>query len=180
MVFATAQSQGQVDVFSKGSSAINLGVGFGSTIYHGAGYSVGFPTISLSYEIGIVDVAMGSSLKGVVSVGGFAGYGGSRYNYSYYGGGDIRTNYFLLAVRGNYHFIFHDKFDPYAGVMLGYYFGNTNYPSDYLNTYPTASNGGVRGGVYAGARWFFTPAFAAFAEIGYSMSIITIGATFKF
>lgn len=187
MVFTSAQSQG--DAFGKGKSAINLGVGFGNTIYTGGNYKMGFPTISVSYEIGILEVAMGSSLKGVVGVGGLIGYGGSRYNnsYSYWGSGygyDVRTNYFLFAARGNYHFIFLDKLDTYAGIILGYYTGNSKvtYDANYPSSYPTysGSDGGFHGGAYAGARWFFTPAIAAFAEVGWSISILTIGGTFKF
>ena len=184
MVFATARSQDAV--FEKGSSAINVGIGFGSTMYHGVGYKMGFPSISASYEMGIVEVAMGSSLTGVVSVGGLAGFGGSKYDYSYSPsyGYTVKTNYFLIAVRGNYHFIFHDKFDPYAGIILGYYFGNNKV--DYGTAWPSyipkynENTGGFHGGAYAGARWFFTPAIAVFTELGWNISILTIGATFKF
>lgn len=189
LAFTVAQSQEKAkssgDVFGKKSSAINLGIGFGNTIYGGSGYSMGFPTISLSYEYGIVEVPMGSSLKGVVSVGGIFGYGGSKYDYSYFGYGyDVKTNYFLVAVRGNYHFIFHPKLDTYAGILLGYYFGSSKvtysagYPSYYDNY--SGSDGGFHGGAYVGARWFFTPSFAAFSELGWSISIFTIGATYKF
>jgi hypothetical protein len=183
MVFATANSQDLV--FGKGSSAINLGIGFGNTMYHGGGYSMGFPSISASYEYGIVEVPMGSSLTGVVSVGGLAGFGGSKYDYSYYASGySVNTNYFLVAVRGNYHFIFHDKFDPYAGIILGYYFGNSkaDYPAGWPSYYPkyNENTGGFHGGAYAGARWFFSPAWAVFSELGWNISIFTIGGTFKF
>jgi hypothetical protein len=183
LVFMTAQSQG--DPFGKGSSAINVGIGFGGTVYTGTGYTMGWPTISASYEYGIVEVPMGSSLKGIVSVGGLVGFGGSKYDYSYFGWGyDVKTNYFVVAARGNYHFIFHDKFDPYAGVILGYYFGNSKvtYSSGYPVTAPEykANDNGFYGGAYAGARWFFTPAFAVFSELGWNVSIFTLGATFKF
>jgi hypothetical protein len=126
---------------------------------------------------------MGSSLTGVVSAGGVFGVGFANYTNAYYSGYEVKSTYFLVAARGNYHFIFHEKFDPYAGVLLGYYFGSskTTYPPGYTSGYyPTVSSGGFHGGVYAGARWFFTPAFAAFAELGWGMSILTFGATFKF
>ncbi len=186
LIFFTAQSQGTTgDPFGKGSSAINLGIGFGNTIYTGSYYKMGFPTISASYELGIVEIQMGSKLKGIVGVGGMVGYGGSKYDYSYgLYGYDVKTNYFLIAARGNYHFIFHPKFDPYAGIILGYYFGNSKvtYGSGYPSYAPkySGNDGGFHGGAYAGARWFFTPAFAVFSEIGWNISIFTIGATLKF
>ena len=182
LVFASAQSQG--DNFGEGSSAINVGVGFGSTIYTGAGYSVGFPSISASYEYGIVEVPMGDQLKGIVGVGGLVGVGGSKYDYSYWNWGyKVTTTYFLVAARGNYHFIFHDKFDPYAGLILGYYFGNSKvtYDAGWPAGTPgyDENDGGVHAGGYVGARWFFTPAIAVFSELGWNVSIFTVGATFK-
>jgi hypothetical protein len=187
LTFLTAKSQAPGDVFGKGSSAINLGIGIGNTVYTGAFYKIGFPTISASYELGIVEVPMGSSFKGVVSAGGLVGFGGSKYDYSYFLSGygySVRTTYFIVAARGNYHFIFHDQFDPYAGILLGYYFGShkVDYDAGYAANLPRYSGktGGFHGGAYVGARWFFTPAFAAFAELGWNVSIFTIGATLKF
>ncbi|HSG68742.1 MAG TPA: hypothetical protein VK994_08545 [Bacteroidales bacterium] len=183
LAFFATQAQG--DNFGKGSSAINVGIGFGNTIYGGTGYKMGFPSISASYEYGIVEVPMGSSLKGIVGVGGLVGFGGSKYDYAYgIYGYDVKTNYFLVAARGNYHFIFHDKFDPYAGIILGYYFGNhkvtygPGWPS-YLGKYDD-NTGGFHGGAYVGARYFFTPAIAVFSELGWNISIFTVGVTFKF
>lgn len=185
LIYTSARSQG--DVFGKGSSAINLGIGFGNTVYTGAYYSMGVPTISVSYEYGIVAIPMGSSLKGVVGVGGLVGWGMSKYKYSHGTWGyEYKSNYMLIAVRGNYHFIFHDKFDPYAGIILGYFIafgdGKVTYPPGYPSYLPAygGSDGGFHGGAYAGVRWFFTPAFAVFSELGWNISIFTIGATFKF
>jgi len=184
-VFTGAQSQTKGDPFGKGSSAINLGIGFGSTVYFGANYKMGFPTISLSYEYGIVEIGMGSKLKGIISAGGLIGYGGSKYDYSHGAYGYKATsNFFLVAARANYHFIFHPQFDPYAGVILGYYFANSDvtYGSGYPSSLPTygGSDGGFHGGVYAGARWFFNSSWAVFSELGWNISIFTIGGTFKF
>jgi len=185
LAFTFAQSQTKSgDVFGKGSSAINLGIGFGNTVYT-SGYQMAWPTISVSYEYGIVEIPMGSSLKGIVSVGGLIGFGGSKYDYSYFGYGyDVKSNFFVFAARGNYHFIFHPKLDTYAGVILGYKMGNSKvtYSSGYPSYAPSYSgtDGGFYGGAYAGARWFFTPKFAVFSELGWNVSIITLGATLKF
>ncbi len=179
LVFATAHSQDAV--FGKNNSAINLGIGFGSTILHGVGYKMGFPSISVSYEYGIVEVPMGSKLTGVVSAGGLIGYGGAKYESSLWDNVSYNYNYFLFAARGNYHFIFHDKFDPYAGILIGYYILNGKWKGSgtYHDNW-TANSGAFRAGVYVGARWFFTPAIAVFTELGYGMSYFTIGGTFKF
>ena len=177
MLSGTAFSQGSGDPFGKGASAINFGIGFGNTIY--GGYSMAWPSFSVSYEYGIVEIGMGSSMKGIISVGGLAGFGGAKNNY---GWGEVSSNYFLVAVRGNYHFIFHDKFDPYAGIITGYYFGNYKYDyyPGYSNWKYNENSNGFHVGAYAGVRWFFTPAFAVFSELGWNISIFTVGVTLKF
>jgi hypothetical protein len=167
-------------VFEKGSQAINLDLGFGNTAYWGSYYSGFLPSISASYEYGIVEVPMGSDLTGVVSVGGYMGMSMSKYGYDTWGSNDYyRTTNFIIAVRGNYHFIFHEKFDPYAGIVLGAnlqtskWKGDGSDPNiDYASTTPF-------GGAYVGARWFFSDNFAVNAEVGWLISVLNVGVTFK-
>jgi hypothetical protein len=167
--------------FAKHQHAINAGLGFGNTAYWGSYYSGFFPSLSASYEYGIVEVPMGSSLTGVVSVGGYMGWSTSKYDYSwddYY----YRYNDVIIAARGNYHFIFHDKLDTYAGVWFGVdivtgkWHGTDDYPDD--DDWDMASTGPT-GGAYVGARWFFKDNFAAYAELGYLISVFNIGVTYK-
>jgi hypothetical protein len=165
--------------FEKGSQAINLGIGFGNTSYYESYYYGFFPSISGSYEYGIARVPMGSQLTGVISIGGYLGWSTSNYeknwddNYYHY-------NTFIIAARGNYHFIFHDRFDPYAGVWFGgrinsgKWKGNDNHPEDWE---PAKSSPAA--GVYVGARWFFNPNIAVYAELGYLISVFNVGITFK-
>ena len=167
-------------VFEKGSQAINLNIGFGNTGSFGSYYSGFLPSASASYEYGIVEIPMGSDLTGVISAGGYLGWSMSKYGYDSWGNDDyyLTTN-FIIAVRGNYHFIFHDKFDPYAGIILG---GNIEASKwkgdgadpdiDYAETTPF-------GGAYAGARWYFTDNFAVNAEVGWLISVLNVGVTFK-
>lgn len=166
-------------VFEKGSQVINVGIGLGNTGYWGSYYSGFLPSVSASYEYGIVEIPMGSELTGVVSAGGYMGFSAAKYAYDTFGDDYYLTTDFVLAVRGNYHFIFHDKFDPYAGIILGVdiqgskWKGDGDDPNvDYTDTTPF-------GGAYAGARWYFTDNFAVFAEVGYQISVLTAGVAFK-
>jgi hypothetical protein len=43
---------------------------------------------------------------------------------------------------------------------------------DYADTTPF-------GGAYAGARWFFNDNIAVYAEVGYLISVLNFGVTFK-
>jgi hypothetical protein len=172
---------GNSQVFEKGSQAINLDLGFGNVNYWGSYYSGFLPSFSGSYEYGIVEVPMGSDLTGVVSVGGYLGTSIAKYGYSNWSSDDYYlTNNVIIAVRGNYHFIFHDQFDPYAGIALGVdvqtskWKGDSSDPGiDYAETTPF-------GGAYAGARWFFNDNFAVNAEVGWLISVLNLGVTFKF
>jgi hypothetical protein len=164
--------------FEKGSQAINLGIGLGNVNYWGSYYEGFLPSISASYEYGIVEVPMGSELTGVVSVGGYVGasfskigFAGSNENYA--------TSNFVIAARGNYHFIFHDKLDPYAGIALGVDISSYKWKGD--NSDPDVYDGSVDpfGGAYAGARWYFSDNFAAYAEVGWLISVLNLGVTFK-
>lgn len=167
--------------FEKGNHAINLGLGLGNTGYWGTYYSGFFPSISGSYEMGIVEVPMGSQLTGVVGVGGYLGWSYSKYSYSVWGSNDYYAqNDLIIAVRGNYHFIFHDKLDPYAGIWFGAdiqtakWKGSGQDPDiDFAKTGPT-------GGAYVGARWYFNDNLAVYSELGYLISVFNFGVTFKF
>ncbi len=167
--------------FGKGVQAINLDLGFGNTNYWGSYYSGFFPSISASYEYGIVEIPMGSDLTGVVSAGGYMGWSTSKYDYSW---DDIyyRYNDFIIAARGNYHFLFHDQLDTYAGVWVGVdvvtggWHGDGNHPDD--DDWDMASTGPT-GGAYLGARWYFNDNFAVNAELGYLISILNVGVTWK-
>lgn len=166
--------------FEKGAQAINVDIGFGNTGYMGTYYKGFVPSISGSYEYGIVEVPMGSELTGVVSVGGYLGW--STATYAYWSS-DIKRVYnnITFGARGNYHFIFHDKLDTYAGVWLGYRISNGKWKGD--STIPPGwddvKSSSVVGGAYVGARWYFTDSFAVNAELGYLISILNLGITFK-
>ncbi len=180
LVFLATLSSGLVaQNFEKGSNAINAGIGFGYMYYRGSYYDFRMPSITATYERGIVEVPMGSELKGIVSVGGIFGIGGTKYKF-----GDnekFTYTYLLFAVRGNYHFIFMDKLDPYAGISLGYVATIYNYKGDdpFMDDFDYDA-GKFAPGVYVGARYFFTENIAVFAELGYQLTLFNFGATFKF
>lgn len=172
---------GMSQSFEKGSQAINLGIGFGNTNYWNNYYYGFLPSFSVSYEYAIAEVPMGSKLNGVISVGGYMGLSVSKYGYDNWGNNDYyMTSNFIMAVRGNYHFIFHDKFDPYAGIALG--FDKSSWKWKGNDSDPGVDNASVNfyGGAYAGARYFFSDKFAVYAELGWLISVVNVGVTFKF
>ncbi len=179
VLFLLAGIQLLAQPFEKSSQAINAGIGFGNTNYFGTLYEGFIPSISGSYEYGIVEVPMGSELTGVVGVGGYLGWSASKYG-SYYGSSDhYNVVDFIIAARGNYHFIFHDKLDPYAGIWFGANIQSSKWKGDGSDPDVDFTGGGPTGGAYVGARWYFTDNIAVYSEIGYLISVFNVGATFK-
>lgn len=157
--FAVAQE------FSKGTNVINAGIGLGGH-YNNVGSGDESPSLSVSYEHGIWDIAG----PGVISLGGYLGY--KSYKYV----NDIKWNYTIVGVRGAYHFtgLNVDNLDVYGGTMLSYNMLDINgYDGDDADSELGFS-------LYAGGRWYFTDTFGVFAELGYGVSYINLGASFRF
>ena len=92
--------------FQQGTSNLNLGIGIGS-IYWGSGYSSNFPVNpTASFEYGVTDN---------ISVGAVISYSSIKFS-----GADIKESGVLFGARGSYHFLTTDKWDPYAGITLGF------------------------------------------------------------
>jgi|WetSurMetagenome_2_1015567.scaffolds.fasta_scaffold439505_1 hypothetical protein len=164
------------DVFNKGNQGINAGIGLGPGYYGSYGFGFG---INGSYEYAIVEVPMGSSLKGVVGVGGGVGICFSSDPLPYDNGKYHYTNWSIMA-RGTYHFIFMDKLDPYAGLTLGYMGYSWKWKDgDYSPEESSGSGGSFEPGFFVGARYFFTDSFGVFAELGYQINVIEMGVAFK-
>ena len=157
-----ASAQAEID---KGNVLINAGIGLG---YYYAG---GVPLI-FSAEWAINDA---------ISIGPYLGYTSYTYKWGYAGfNGRYKYTFIDIGVRGSYHFTKHlnlntDKLDLYGGVFLGYVASSYSGDGDFDDNYP----GTVRAGLFGGARYYFTDAFAVNGELGYGIAPLTIGVTFK-
>lgn len=162
--------------FSKGDKVVNVGLGIGS-YYGGDGYTSSIPPISVSYEQGIMDGLLDG--KGSIGVGGYLGYtsnkwettlGSSSYGWKY--------NYIIIGARGAFHYQFVNKLDTYAGLMLGYNAVSSSAFGDGSNFgSPTAS--GIGYSAFIGGRYLISDKLTAFAEIGYGISALQLGISFR-
>ena len=150
--------------FDKSTSFLHAGIGFGGGFYSG---SITLPPISLSYEKAVTDK---------ISVGGIVGYSSSQYHYGF-GGSSYKWkySYLLIGARGNYHFATTEKFDPYAGLTLGYNIVSVKSPRQVQNY--SAKGSALLFGGQLGANYYFSSNTGAFAELGYGIGILTIGLT---
>jgi Outer membrane protein beta-barrel domain len=153
-----AQSDGVV----KGDFLLSPFLGFGY-IYAGG------VTIGVTGEYAFTDE---------ISGGGYLSY--TRWDYGYTGS-DIAYNFIDFGARASYHFakllkVPNKSFDPYAGAQLGFVSSKYDYDTPgYSDPY----DGGVRAGLYAGARWFFNEKVGVYGEVGFALCPIMLGATFK-
>lgn len=158
--------------FGKGTNVINAGIGIGGNFYYGGlGTSSQSLGLNLSYERGIWETGD----FGIVSLGGYLGYK-SYTSEPQFGGGRYDYNYTVIGVRGAFHYIGLDveNLDVYGGAMLSYNIASIDGDfSDGLNSRPSAT-------IFVGGRWYFTEHFGVFAEAGYGVSILSLGAAFRF
>ena len=172
--------------FSKGTIAINAGVGFISTIrYYSLSGVHRTPVLSISGEYGIMKLGPG------VLGGGIAfGYQSASYtsNYGAYYYKD-KWSTTLFGVRGTYHpdFLNGEKYDVYGIVQLSItHFGYSYTTNDpYINTYAFdygnhSLSTSFHPYLMVGARYLFTKNFGVYSEFGYDISLIKLGITLKF
>ena len=110
----------------------------------------------------------------------FAQHGQITSYKAYDCGLDCQTNQSPIA-RGAYHFHGFEtvpQLDPYAGLMLGYNIASYSATGGYSG--PNNFGGGLGYSFFLGARWFFTDNIAAFVELGYGVSVLNAGVSFKF
>jgi len=155
------------EVFHKGTTAINAGVGLGS-YYSG----LALPPLSVSLDYGVTGNMINGN-NGSISVGGFVGYAAS--SYSGWIADKVNVSYAILGARGAFHYQFAPKLDTYAGLMVSYDIVSSNY--DAFAIYIKGSR--VDWSIFLGCRYFFTEKIGAFAELGYGFYNLNLGVTFK-
>ncbi|HYW94851.1 MAG TPA: hypothetical protein VE870_04640 [Bacteroidales bacterium] len=178
LAFFTTALMAQGPMFFNGDKVLNLGIGFGTSLYSGGLYNSSVPPISASYEVGIKDDVLDI---GSIGVGGYIGYVAYKWEYDYgFGSYGYKYSDFVIGARGTFHYPLLENFDTYTGVMLGFdivsskEFGDSQYSVNY-----SASSSHVVGSWYIGGRYYFSDRFAGMLELGYGISYINLGVAFK-
>ncbi|HXC04447.1 MAG TPA: hypothetical protein VNZ86_06820 [Bacteroidia bacterium] len=175
--------------FQKGQTDLNIGIGLGNPILGPDNYNTITP----------LSISLGYGITNDISIGIYGGFSGASYNY--YGWDDCgmghgngqyftdtyKWSYYILGVQGDYHFgrfIKRDKWDVYAGLLLGNDFAHYTY---YTNSvcpdhirYDSPMYGGIVCAIHAGARYRITNHVGVFAELGYGIAYLNVGVNFKF
>ena len=164
----TWNASAQEEAFNKGDMVINAGVGLGSYISD-KGFSMSVPPISASLEYGIVDLFDG---RGGIGIGGYAGYLLRKSDIKDID--DFNVGDFIIGPRGLFHYQFVEKLDTYAGLLIGY--DIVSYSEKGANL----SGSGFYSAFFIGARYYVTDNFGVFGELGYGISPLQLGLTYKF
>ncbi|GEP50634.1 hypothetical protein FNO01nite_13060 [Flavobacterium noncentrifugens] len=161
--------------FDKSTHLISLTYGFPNTLdYNGYFYSAnesGIGPVTVRYEFPIREEAgVGLSVSGATK------------KWDYYGGYTTKITGISISPLGFYHFnklIPITKLDVYAAVGASIDLSNYSYDDPYYNNSDT-SDLEINPAGLVGARYYFTEAFSAMAEVGEgSYSIFRIGVSFR-
>jgi hypothetical protein len=152
--------------FAKDDKVVSASLGFVNTVHTGNAWKTTFPPILLTGEYGIVD----GLIDGKASIGAGVGLGYTKTKYNL-NAVSYKYSNLILGIRGAFHYQFIDKLDTYAGLLIGYDIVSGN--SDYAISESVW-------GYYVGARYYLTNNFAIMSEIGNNISLISIGAAYKF
>jgi hypothetical protein len=186
LLFTVSDARSQS--FSVGDNILGASIGIGGHYRAFTGtYSSQSPAIGLIYELGFTELG-----DGVLSFGGYLGYKSMTYRsrhsalwgpaFEY----DYRWTYFIMGFRAGWHYNqWHGvpELDTYGGLMLSYngltWRDNTRYPEGYTASY-RGGNGGLGLTGFVGARYFFTSQLGAQLELGYGISVLSLGVVYKF
>jgi hypothetical protein len=156
----------------KGESVITAGLGLG---YPGIYGTSGMPPIFASFDHAVIPN---------VTVGGIVSFSTSKYEWGGIADYKWSYTYIFIGARGAYHFA--DQFkdlkntDLYGGLTLGYSIVSAKFDGKDERAYPYNAGGGYFGiGFYVGGRYFFSPKWAATAELGYDIGFFKIGISYK-
>jgi hypothetical protein len=160
LVFSTTSySQYQV-----GKNTGSLSVGFG-----GGGLS-GTGAIPISAEYNFLNFEKN------IQAGVYAAYSSTSEDFYY---GKWKYTYIIIAAQGNWHFTPGEKFDPFAGISLGYNIGSASvsYNNAYAGyNFASATVGGLFFSAQAGLNYWFSEKFAAQVRVGY-FPYVSVGIT---
>jgi hypothetical protein len=163
--------------FLAGDKVINVGLGIGSTLYSGTGYSTGIPPLSASFEYGLQELG-----PGILGIGGYFGISSYKWETSIAGSTyGWKYSSTIIGARGNYHYSWLEELDTYAGLMLGFNIVSSKETGDWpVGVNYSANSSSFIYSIFIGGRYYFNDSFAVMAELGYGIAWLNLGVAYKF
>lgn len=147
----------------SGKSSLGALVGFGGGGLTGTG------AIPIAAEFNFYKVNEN------VQLGAFAGFSSTSEDIGF--GYKWTYTYIIVAGQGTYHFSPGAKFDPFAGLALGYNIGSAKLTGGSF-PWPSPTVGGLFYSGFAGFNYWMSPNFALQARVGY-FPYIGVGITYS-
>lgn len=173
----SVKASAQTSTFTKGDNVLGIGLGLGGNLDYGYDYRRDInriPFIFGSYELCIIDNLFDA--KSSIGVGGQFGYCSARYRWSEdYG---WKNSILHFGAKGAFHYAPVKNLDTYAGVLIGLNIHRYKYRKGYQGSEIDGDWLGY--GIFIGARYYFAPSVAVFAEVGHGISNFNMGIAFKF
>ncbi len=142
------------NVIEQGTSIASVGVGLNPTTFSSPAF-----TLSGNYEYGWLDNLWDE--KSALTIGGYLGT-------SVMEGASV----FQVGPKVGLHYHFIPNLDTYTALFVGFSQTHIGDSTTYRNwLYPS---------IHVGVRYMFQPNIGVFAETGYGLSVLNIGASFKF
>ncbi len=160
---AAGQAKGSTPIFGLGYTDIGPTVGLGNV----AGASLDFGGRFEHAFKALPD--LGNGMLGIQVAADYASWSDAFASFSY----------IPIGVTANYHFHLDEpKLDPFVGVGLGYNIYSCSFNNGVTNVGCSYSSG-----IYfigrVGARYFFAPKMALYADAGAGGATLNVGLMFK-
>jgi hypothetical protein len=171
-------------ILKVGENDLNLGIGFG-TPWIQSGYYTVLPPLTVSLDHGFRD----DWGNGIFTLGGCIGiaryaqekeWHDTIYSADYTYGYNYTST--LFAARATYHYELFNGLDTYVGLMGGFRVNTNNHYGTWPagdDDFDTDANFIPLGRIFIGAKYSFSDKVACFAELGYGISYVTMGVSFR-
>lgn len=164
---------------------VATGIGI-APVYHGKNVNTDVPALNLQVTY---------LLSENFSLGAYAGYSASTSDERIFSDGlrsKVENKTTAFAIRGEFKKDWTDRLQLYSGLMIGYKAFNLreidtqtgelvqrepDAPTPYN---PNQPKGDLLYSAFVGTKYYFKDQIGVYGEIGYGLSLITIGTTFKF
>lgn len=167
---AVASPKAEAQTFVKGDNIVDAKIGLGSSFDFS-----GLPPMGVNYEHGLANDIFNNGSNVNFGLGAEVDFWGQSNKIS-----DVKYSWFysFIGARGAFHKEFVNNLDTYLGVSLGVSIGRSSMSSVNVSSSSTAKSFGYS--TFLGCRYYFNPNWAVNAEIGYGISVLSLGVTYKF
>lgn len=170
---AGSSSSEVAPIFREGDKVLSLGFGVGTTLYSRSFHTPRMVPVSLSFEYGVMDDFMIEDMT--IGFGGYLGFSSSRLKAV-----NVDYQYYIVGGRAGLHYPVIENLDTYAGLMMGVNIINSSAPKQGNSDSKKDNDAGLISSLFLGGRYYFAEEFAVMGEIGYGVSYLTVGISFRF